>query len=129
MVSLQRRESTIKSVDTNLDGQLAENRAYEFLCQHGLTIVERNYHCKCGEIDLIMRDQDFYVFTEVRLRRHAGYGNSIESITRHKQRKVIRAAEYYLLINNLTNKVPCRFDAIGIDAEERITWLKNAFQK
>ncbi len=126
-----------------LTGEKSELRAEQFLRQQGLTLVTRNYRCKLGEIDLIMRDGEHLVFVEVRFRKHRHYGSASETVGYHKQRKLIRTAQYYLLMHpNLD--VPCRFDVValhGINTSENtelavdagnerqkpIEWITNAF--
>lgn len=109
------------------DGKSAELLAAAHLQRNGLTLLESNYRCRFGEIDLIMRDTEEIVFVEVRLRSNASFGGAAASITRAKQQKIARAAEHYLLLHGTA---ACRFDAVLLDAlaEERIHWLKNAFE-
>src|SRR5579863_8818519 len=91
-------------------GQQAEERAYTFLEKKGLTLLARNYRCKLGEIDLIMRDTQHIVFVEVRHRSSNAFGSAIESVTAIKQRKIIKTAAHYLLTQKWFDKVSCRFD-------------------
>jgi putative endonuclease len=104
-------------------GQSGEDDALAYLQQHGLNLVERNFLCKGGEIDLVMQDKDVLVFVEVRKRAAGNYGGAAASITPAKQRRLIIAAQQYLQ----RYKMPpaCRFDIIAIDGSE-IDWLKNA---
>ena len=106
------------------DGQAAEAQAAVFLQEHGLRLVERNYRCRMGEIDLIMNDGDTLVFAEVRLRKSVSFGGAAASITPHKQSKLIRAAQHYL--QSLKKQPPCRFDAVLLDGL-KIEWIKDAF--
>ena len=106
-------------------GDAAEDLALVYLQQAGLTLVERNYRCRAGEIDLIMRHADSLVFVEVRFRKGNTYGGAAASVDRRKQRKLITAAQHYLL--TLKPVPPCRFDIVGIGPEQRIEWLRNAF--
>lgn len=112
-------------------GRAVETQASTYLTsQFGFKLVTANYSCKVGEIDLIMQDGDTLVFVEVRYRAQDDYGSALESIDRRKQCKVIRAAKYYLLENNLWEKVPCRFDALVVQAtpeKENIEWIRDAF--
>ncbi len=87
--------------------------------------MEKNYRCRHGEIDLIMRDGDSLVFIEVRYRRSGLFGGALASIDVHKQRKLISTASYYLQ----TRKHACaaRFDVVGIDGNNQIDWVQNAF--
>lgn len=111
-------------------GNLAEREAEQRLTQAGLTLVERNYRHKTGEIDLIMQDGDTLVFVEVRSRKKDDHGSAQESITPGKQQKVIRTAKLYLQEANLYNKVTSRFDVVTFDpieGEWQSVWFKNAF--
>ena len=109
------------------DGTRAEQLAAAFLQRHGLTVVERNFRCRAGEIDLIMRDGATLVFAEVRLRKNRAFGGAAASITPGKQHKLRLAAQYYL--QTLPTEPPCRFDALLLDRldENAVEWIKNAF--
>ena len=107
-------------------GDDAEQLAADFLHQRGLRVVERNYRCRGGEIDLICEDGKTLVFIEVRLRSNERFGGAAASITGAKQQRVILAARHYL-----ASRVerPCRFDAVLLDRldPDHIEWIKNAF--
>jgi putative endonuclease len=108
-----------------IEGRLGEDRALAHLLTHGLALVTRNFSCKGGEIDLIMQDGPGLVFVEVRARANARHGGAAASITATKQRRLIIAAQVYLLRHK---KVPpCRFDVIAIDGDS-LTWLRNAIE-
>lgn len=112
-------------------GQAAENRACDHLQQHGLQIIERNYLCRQGEIDLIMRDGDYTVFIEVRYRRNSGFGSAAESVDQRKQRKIINTASHYLQQHSKLAQQPARFDVVSISPlgkETHIDWIQDAFQ-
>lgn len=102
-----------------------EQTALRYLKRQGLSFIEANFTCKGGEIDLIMRDGDTLVFVEVRQRAVGHYGGAAASITPAKIRRLVRAAQVYLL--RFPRLPPCRFDVIAIDGEE-LTWLRNAIQ-
>ena len=106
-------------------GQLGEEQALRHLLRHGLVLVEKNFHCKCGEIDLILRDGDALVFVEVRQRASATHGGAAASITRSKQRRIVNAAQTYLL--RYTRPPPCRIDVVAIDGTA-LDWLQDAIQ-
>lgn len=108
------------------DGARAEQLAATFLQNHGLTVVARNFRCRAGEIDLILRDGATVVFAEVRLRKNNVFGGAAASITPHKQQKLRLAAQYYL--QTLAKEPPCRFDALLLDRldENAVEWIKNA---
>ncbi|WP_342115541.1 YraN family protein [Pseudoduganella sp. OTU4001] len=104
-------------------GQAGEERALAYLQQQGLKLVERNFLCKVGELDLIMRDGAYLVFVEVRERNNPRFGGAAASISPAKQRRIVRAAQFYLL--RCKPLPPCRIDIVAIDGE-RINWLRNA---
>jgi putative endonuclease len=110
-------------------GQLAEQAACDYLVQQGLALITKNYNCKAGEIDLIMQDKNILVFVEVRYRKKTKYGSGIESITKSKQQKIVRAAKYYLLENKLFDRIACRFDVVASAKDDEMTllWLQDAF--
>jgi putative endonuclease len=103
-------------------GRQGEDDALAYLLLQGLVLLQRNYLCKGGELDLIMRDGASIVFVEVRLRSSAGFGGALASITPAKQRRMVVAAQTWLL--GQKSLPACRFDALAIDGG-RISWLKN----
>ena len=106
-------------------GQRAEATALAHLSAHGLKLQQRNYRCRGGEIDLVMRDGDTVVFVEVRFRRSERFGSPAATVDRRKQSRLMRAARHYLGRHGL---VMCRFDVVGITGEPpRIQWIRNAF--
>ena len=110
-------------------GKHYEDLACRYLRKQGLKLLDRNYHCRRGEIDLIMRDQDSLIFIEVRYRRHAHYGSASESVNWHKQQRLIAAAEHYLLLK-FKSPPAARFDVIAISGETEnieLEWIRNAF--
>ena len=120
---------------TREQGQYTENLACEFLQQYGLKLIERNYHCRMGEIDLIMRDDSHLVFIEVRYRRANNFGSAAESITQNKQAKLIKTASAYLQQHAKLAKYPARFDVVSMTgpidtgniSDIDVNWIKNAF--
>jgi len=108
-------------------GSEAEVLAEQFLTGRGLKTVLRNYRCRGGEIDLIMKDGATLVFVEVRLRTHGGFGGAAESVAARKQQRIVLAAQHYL--STLSATPACRFDVIGMEALDvkRIDWIRDAF--
>jgi len=106
-------------------GELAEQRAAEHLRGAGLRLLERNYRCRQGEIDLIMRDGDTVVFVEVRERRNGRFGSGADSIDFRKRQRLISAAQHYL--QRQPRVPPCRFDVVSIDGNDDLTWITGAF--
>ena len=110
-------------------GGVGEDLACNYLEDQGLSLIKRNFRCRVGELDLIMRDGDTLVFVEVRSRHDSRYGTPAETITRKKQRRVIRAASYYLQKSRFD--APCRFDVVAISypqGQRRLEWIKDAFR-
>ena len=107
-------------------GDAAENLAAAFLQRAGLILVERNYRCRFGEIDLIAREGTTLVFVEVRMRSSERFGGAAASITAGKREKLLRTARHYL--SDFTAAPACRFDAVLINGRDNtIEWIKNAF--
>lgn len=107
-------------------GDAAEQLALEHLERHGLTLLARNYRCRMGEVDLIMRDGASLVFVEVRLRGKGAFASAAESIDARKQRRIVAAAMHYLMRRP---EAPCRFDCVlmsTLDAAS-VEWVKAAF--
>jgi putative endonuclease len=105
-------------------GAEAEARAARHLQAQGLVLLARNWRCRFGEIDLILREGSTLVFVEVRARGRGDYGGAAESITAAKQARLQRAAAAYLA--QAKHRGACRFDAVLMDGE-RLTWLRGAF--
>ena len=112
-------------------GDWAEALALAHLSQQGLQLYQRNYQCKTGEIDLIMKDQDTLVFVEVRFRSDSTRGSPLETVTVSKQKKIIRTASFFLQQHYGDRWPACRFDVVGIlkkkTCETEINWIKSAF--
>jgi putative endonuclease len=107
-------------------GRHAEDLAAAYLQRQGLELVERNYRCRFGEIDLIARDGKTLVFVEVRMRTSDDFGGAIASITAGKRDKLLRTARHYLA--GKARAPACRFDALLVSGPEHsVEWLKNAF--
>lgn len=110
----------------NPRGAQAETAAAAYLAKRGLQIVETNWRCRFGEIDIVARDADSLVFVEVRARSLASFGGAAESIDSAKRGRLIAAANQYLARTGLD--LPCRFDAVLFDASFRIQWVRDAFR-
>jgi putative endonuclease len=110
----------------NRRGAPAESLAAAFLEQQGLSILERNYRCRFGEIDLVAASGPVLVFVEVRARASEDFGGAAASITGAKRRKLVAAARHYLASRRSERQ--CRFDVVLVRGRpERIEWLANAF--
>ncbi|MCP4663380.1 MAG: YraN family protein [bacterium] len=98
---------------TRAQGRAGEDEAVAWLRRRGYDIVERNFATKAGEIDVVARDGDTLCFIEIKARSSRTYGLAIEAVSRKKQRRLARAAAFYLLVHPTDS--PCRFDVIGLD--------------
>jgi putative endonuclease len=112
----------------NEQGKPYEQLALAYLQQQGLQLVQQNFSCKSGEIDLIMRQQQTWVFVEVKYRASNGYGGALAAVTYSKQQKILRTVRYYQQIHSLTQQ-PCRIDVLAIEGKApfQYNWLQNAF--
>ncbi len=122
-------------VTTRKQGEHTENLACQYLENKGFKLIEKNFNCRVGEIDLIMKDNNSLVFIEVRYRRSNNFGSGAESITASKQAKLIKTASLYLQRHDKLDKYPARFDVVSItgfvetDNIKNIdfNWIENAF--
>ncbi len=103
-------------------GRDAEARALAFLQQQGLTLIEKNFRCRAGEIDLIMHDAQTLVFIEVRSRKNQHFGGAAASVGPVKQQRLWRSASLYLL--KYPKPPACRFDLVAIEGND-LRWMKN----
>ncbi|MFJ2995272.1 YraN family protein [Pandoraea sp. NPDC087047] len=112
---------------SNQLGVSYESRAQSLLERRGWRLVARNYQCRGGEIDLIMRDRaGVLVFVEVRARSRSDFGGAAQSITRAKRRRLTLAARHYLL---RCPAARCRFDVVAFDGRPPVAcWLPDAFR-
>ena len=111
--------------NTRKTGARYEKHAGAYLEAHGYEILQYNYRCKKGEIDIVAKDGEYLVFCEVKYRAGVSGGSPAEAVDLRKQKKISGSAMYYLMENYLTD-VPCRFDVVAIQGRE-ITLIKNAF--
>lgn len=116
-------------------GKSYEDMAADYLKSQGLKIVDRNFMCRIGEIDIIAIDfgknnpydnKNTYVFVEVKYRSNANRGNPYEAVDYRKRKKIIQVARYYCMIKGGLSSYNLRFDVISI-LNNKITWYKNAF--
>ena len=112
--------------NTRKTGARYEQYAGAYLEEHGYKVLQYNYRCKKGEIDIVAKDGEYLVFCEVKYRAGVSGGSPAEAVDLRKQKKISGSAMYYLMENHLTD-VPCRFDVVAIQGRE-ITLIKNAFE-
>ncbi|MDH3560244.1 MAG: YraN family protein [Gammaproteobacteria bacterium] len=111
-------------------GRDAESLACRYLERRGLSLIERNYQSRPGEIDLIMDDAGSLVFVEVRYRRQTRFGSGAESVDRRKQAKIVGCAQVYLQTHPGMAARACRFDVVSISGDAGdpvVEWIQDAF--
>ena len=112
-------------------GRWAESLALEYLLGKGLLLITRNFHARCGEIDLIMQDGTTIVFIEIRYRADNLYMHALETIDTRKCTRIINTSQHYLQTHRDASGKICRFDVMiicGHADNPGIRWIKNAFQ-
>lgn len=112
-------------------GTQSELLAADFLQARGLKILERNFRCKTGELDLVCLDHEVLAIIEVRQRRSQEFGGALQSVTWCKQRKIIRATRYLLQRRAGWSARAVRFDVVAVEgppAAQRLVWVKDAFR-
>jgi putative endonuclease len=107
-------------------GTKYEEAAANYLRENGYQILQKNFRCRIGEIDLIAKSEGYLCFIEVKYRSDTAKGYPAEAITPNKIRRITRTAEFYLLLHKIPQDTPCRFDAVVI-LENEITLIQNAF--
>jgi putative endonuclease len=137
-ISLLTRAPTTRNLDRvsedprHIHGACAEQLAADYLQAHGLAVLERNLRCKGGELDLVCLDHGVLVVVEVRQRARSDFGGAPASVNRRKQRKIIRAARFFLQRRAAWRGWAVRFDVVALDGlpggEHRIEWIKDGFR-
>lgn len=116
---------------SNATGERAERLACRYLEQAGLVLLERNYRCPRGELDLVMDDAQTLVFVEVRFRRQPRFGSGAESVDPRKRARLIATAQHYLQRHPRRAAQPARFDVVAIalqNGQPAIDWIQDAFR-
>jgi putative endonuclease len=128
---LWKDKASAKDTNSSNKGQITENYAEQYLSKQGLILIERNFHSRQGEIDLIMLDGDTYVFIEVKYRKSKEFGGAIASVSASKQKKIKHCITFYLHQSDINEyNTPCRIDVVALEGDitqPDVTWLKNAF--
>ncbi len=104
-----------------------ERLAAEYLKRNGMTILQQNFYCKMGEVDIIARDHEYLVFVEVKYRKSKAKGSAAEAVTFNKMRKISRCADAFLMLNHIGTEISVRFDVVAIE-EGHLKHYKNAFE-
>jgi len=114
----------------NDTGRLGESIARQFLIDRGLNYITGNYHCRYGELDLVMNDAGMLAIIEVRYRRKTNFMSPITSVSRQKQLRIMRATQHFLSQHSDCENIPVRFDVVGITGSpdnSDINWIPAAF--
>lgn len=109
----QIKKGMISMYERHETGRIGEDISVKYLEQIGYTIIERNFECKQGEIDIIAKDKNEYVFIEVKTRSSVSYGKPKEAVDTTKKKHIYRSAEYYVYLKHLENE-PVRIDVIEV---------------
>ena len=114
-----------KSQTAYFRGLAIEQKVARYLQQRGLELVGHNFKAKCGEIDLVMRDTETWVFVEVKYRENASRGTAAEQFTAQKRRKLTAAIHVFMAKYNLNpHHVDYRIDLVAIDGKSA-QWLRS----
>lgn len=118
---------------TTAIGRRGEDAAARHLEDHGLQLLERNYRCRGGEIDLVMLEGTTLVLVEVRLRNSSGFGGAAASVGPRKQRRFILAARHLMMTRPAYRRLQSRFDVVALEAgarpgEMQVDWIRDAFR-
>jgi len=119
------------ALDRRARGARVERAARAHLLHAGLRELAHNANFRLGELDLVMRDGDALVFVEVRYRADARYGGGAASVDLRKRRKLVAAAQAFLLAHPAYADAPCRFDVIEASGDPdapALHWLRDAFR-
>ena len=116
----------MKKINKRRVGGRYEDKAAAFLEKKGLQVIEKNFRCRTGEIDLIAKDGTYPVFVEVKYRHTSESGRAASAVDLRKQRVISRTAKVYLLSRGYGEDTDCRFDVIAFDGST-LRWIKNAF--
>lgn len=113
-------------VNRSQQGRSYEKQVADFLYNKGYTILETNFHCKMGEVDIIAKDNECLVFVEVKYRANSNSGDPAEAVGLSKQKKISRVCDYYLMTHT-NREVSVRFDVVAV-LGENIKHYINAFE-
>jgi putative endonuclease len=118
------------SDDPSALGRAAERGACRYLRRRGLRLIERNWRCRRGELDLVMRESSTIVFVEVRLRASTAWEHGAESVGSRKRRRLVRAAAAFLAAHHEFAELAARFDVVSVTRRHyrlRYEWIRDAF--
>jgi len=112
-------------------GRHGENIALNYFSGLGYKVLERNYKCRIGEVDIIAQKDSSLIFIEVKTRTSLRYGHPVESVSEHKIKKIKDVAGFFITNNNLYSNFDVRFDVVSIiinrDLGFKLEHIENAF--
>lgn len=120
------KKATEYAANRRQTGEEYERKAADYLCAHGMKILEKNYRSRNGEIDLIGQDGEYLVFAEVKYRKSRRNGDPSEAVTKSKRQRIRQTARFYLYSHRYGEDTPCRFDVVSI-LDDEICWIRDAF--
>lgn len=107
-------------------GAAGEAEAAQYLKERGMTVIQCNFRCRQGEIDIVGRHGEYLVFVEVKYRRGAASGLPEDAVDKNKMRKICRVSDYYRYLKGYDENRPFRYDVVAID-DKGIRWYQDAF--
>ena len=116
----------VRKVNRRAVGERFEEIACGYMEERGFRVLERNFRCRQGEIDIIGYDGEYLVFFEVKYRSSDRKGSAAEAVGYAKQKRICRVADYYRAVHQCREDTPIRFDVVAVD-KEQVTWIKDAF--
>ncbi|MCR5793484.1 MAG: YraN family protein [Lachnospiraceae bacterium] len=102
--------------------------AAKYLTEQGYVVLEKNLFTPYGEIDLIAKEGETLVFTEIKYRKTKGFGDGLQAVDCRKQMRISKSALYYYTYHGYEEQRSCRFDVIAILGDGELTHIKNAFE-
>ena len=114
-----------RGMNNRAKGRAGESMAEEYLAVRGYNILEKNYRNRFGEIDIIAKDGNTFVFIEVKTRNTSLHGLPADAVDIRKQGRIGRVALYYITVKKIGDH-PCRFDVLSI-SDDRVELIKDAF--
>ncbi len=126
MIARGQREWKEADMNTRKLGTAQEQRVADWMRQRGFYIVEQNFRCKFGEIDLIAKKDGYLIFVEVKYRSNEQYGVPREAVDWRKRQRISNAAVFYLKRYGYSMEHPCRFDVAEV-SKDSINLMENAF--
>lgn len=108
------------------EGKKYEEQAAKYLMENGFILLEQNFRCRQGEVDLIGLHEECLVFVEVKYRKNSVSGMPEEAVNAAKQQKICRVSDYYRLTHPCENKRQVRYDVVAVCGKQ-LLWHRNAF--